>query len=681
MKKFLKISILLLLLIPMIWTTVYAQTGVKITYAGQIVDSITFNGVTVNAIYAPRASVKNYPGDTTYSCAAFVKKFYKQVYGVEVYNLLRAGGGPLVSGGKGGFSKVSSPQIGDVVHYLTSTTTHWCIVKSVSSDKKQVTVIEQNGWNDANYISARVGKTYNVGDSTVTFYRYSNTSTSNGSSVSQTPNAVITTNAATNITATSAQLNGSLSANGTVHITEHGAYLGTSTSNMTRVAKDTVDYNKSSLTMFYNTAKYGTTLQENTTYYFYQYAIVNGEQVKGSIVSFTTPPDPSPTLTPPAAPSIKSNKSSIQAGGDIVISWPSVDGATSYVVTYIQEQGFVSVRNTDTVTTNQVTLKQLATGTYQINAVAKGPGGTSGTSNTITVTVSNLVSTTPETTAPAPTAPEPISPPAAPVISISSSTITVGETAILSWADVSNSTEYDVQIEDVSSQWGGGTYSPFAKSPYTVSDLEAGVYQIKVTAFGPGGSSGPSNIITLTVKPKAPSASVTVQTTGATNVTSSSARMNGTLSASGTVHITEHGAYLGTSSSNMTLVARDIVDYNKSSLTMFYDTTKYGPTLQSNTTYYYYQYAVVDGQRVEGSIVSFTTTGASNTRIGVIVGTNGALAINNRPAASPQNSTQIGRIPEGTSCTVYPDLTSGNWYWVEYNGVSGYAYKNYIALK
>lgn len=336
---------------------------------------------------------------------------------------------------------------------------------------------------------------YNYYTCSVCGAQFTDGSTATSSSCAQckqkTTSVTVRTTGATNITSSSARMNGNLSASGTVHITEHGAYLGTSTSNMTLVARDVVDYNKSSLTMFYDTTKYGPTLQSNTTYYYYQYVIVNGERVNGSVVSFTTPPDPRPTPTPPA------------------------------------------------------------------------------------------VSTTPEPTTPEPTNPEPISPPAAPVISISSTTITEGETAILSWADVPNSTNYDVQIEDVSSSWGSSFISMFAKSPYTVSDLEAGVYQIKVTAFGPGGSSGPSNIITLTVTPK-----VTVQ-----------------------------------------------------------------------------------------------TPSAANTRIGVIVGTSGALAINDKPAASPKNSTQIGRIPEGASCTVYPDKTSGNWYWVEYNGVSGYAYKNYITLR
>ncbi len=61
-----------------------------------------------------------------------------------------------------------------------------------------------------------------------------------------------------------------------------------------------------------------------------------------------------------------------------------------------------------------------------------------------------------------------------------------------------------------------------------------------------------------------------------------------------------------------------------------------------------------------------------------VQGTNGALAINDAPASSPNYSNQLGRIPEGCMCTVYPDKASGNWWWVEYNGVSGYAYSKYL---
>lgn len=637
MKKFLKASILLLLLIPMIWTTAYAQTGVKITYAGQVVDSITFNGVTVNAIYAPRNSVKNYPGDTTYSCAAFVKKFYKQVYGVEVYNLLKAGGGPLVSGGKGSFSKVSSPQVGDVVHYLTSTTTHWCIVKSVSSDKKQVTVIEQNGWNDANYISARVGKTYNVGDSTVTFYRYSNASTPNGSSVSQTPNVVITTSAATNITATSAQLNGSLSANGTVKITEHGAYLGTSTSNMTLVAKDTVNYSKTSLTMFYSTAKYGTTLKPDTTYYYYQYAVVDGKTINGSVVSFKTSSSSTPstagnasarTIAPDNSNSYYySNKNPFYSAGhvgqctwyaygrayELLGSKPSLStGNANEWYNYNKQYGYYPYGSTPQIGAiacinssagHVAVVEDIANGKpvfsefnvssdksfhYGRNITSPIVGyiyilGNSGASKGDTSTLPDTTPTPPATTpsnptpatpaptpsdpppaAPAPTTPEPISPPVAPVIKINTTSIQEGETATLTWASVPNSTSYEVSIWSVMANQGS-SYTT-TNTQYVLSGLTEGIYQFEVYAKGSAGTSEASNFIRLTVTGNGPV--ISVKTTAATNITATSAQLNGTLTASGNVHIRQHGVAILSEAGTAVGGDRDTVDYNKSSLTV-----------------------------------------------------------------------------------------------------------------
>lgn len=77
---------------------------------------------------------------------------------------------------------------------------------------------------------------------------------------------------------------------------------------------------------------------------------------------------------------------------------------------------------------------------------------------------------------------------------------------------------------------------------------------------------------------------------------------------------------------------------------------------------------------------SYLTTVAPSTRKATVIGlsNNGMLAINNKPAASPRYSTEIGAIPNGASVTVYTDYTSGNWYYVNYNGIFGYAYKSYI---
>lgn len=123
-------------------------TKVKITKAGQVVDTITFNGVTVESIYTFRSSMNGPSDDPTYCCAAFISKFYKKVYGITVSNLY-PGNTPKASSGS--FSKVTTPKVGDIV----GNSSHWAIVKAVNGDK--ITLIEQNFWGD-NYTAACVNR-------------------------------------------------------------------------------------------------------------------------------------------------------------------------------------------------------------------------------------------------------------------------------------------------------------------------------------------------------------------------------------------------------------------------------------------------------------------------------------------------------------------------------------------
>lgn len=57
-----------------------------------------------------------------------------------------------------------------------------------------------------------------------------------------------------------------------------------------------------------------------------------------------------------------------------------------------------------------------------------------------------------------------------------------------------------------------------------------------------------------------------------------------------------------------------------------------------------------------------------------IYGTSGKLMIN-RTASTKY---PIGSIPEGKYCTVFTSRKVGNWVWVCYNGVYGYAYSKYM---
>ncbi len=110
---------------------------VTLVQQGQVLDSITYLGVTVDAVYTngPHSG-----SDPVYSCAAFVKKFYQQVYGIGVYNLHSTKSTPLIYDNKGSFTITEQPQVGDIVR--DNTRTHWAIVKAVSEDT--VTLIQQN---------------------------------------------------------------------------------------------------------------------------------------------------------------------------------------------------------------------------------------------------------------------------------------------------------------------------------------------------------------------------------------------------------------------------------------------------------------------------------------------------------------------------------------------------------
>lgn len=112
-------------------------TLITLTQPEQVLETITFQGITVEAIYTNAAHSGS---DPIYSCAAFVKKFYQQVYGIGVYNLHSSVSTPLIYDNKGSFLITEEPQVGDIVR--DNARTHWAIVKDVTEDT--VTVIQQN---------------------------------------------------------------------------------------------------------------------------------------------------------------------------------------------------------------------------------------------------------------------------------------------------------------------------------------------------------------------------------------------------------------------------------------------------------------------------------------------------------------------------------------------------------
>ena len=142
-------------------SSIYKSRQVRVTKSSrQVVDK--FNGV--KAYYRKG---RNDGSSKFYSCAAYVKRYYKKVYGKDVSNLLY-NRTPITSGDS--FVRVSQPQVGDIVAMNTNHgTTHWAIAKKINSNGT-VTLIEQNWkWTQSSATQCVVNRT--VRSSSVRFFR------------------------------------------------------------------------------------------------------------------------------------------------------------------------------------------------------------------------------------------------------------------------------------------------------------------------------------------------------------------------------------------------------------------------------------------------------------------------------------------------------------------------------
>jgi hypothetical protein len=137
---------------------------ITLTEANQVIDSITYNGITVDAVYTYASYANN---DTVYCCAAFIKKFYSMIYGISVYNLNSTSSTPFVYNSKGSFAITASPQVGDIIR--DNNRTHWAIVKEISGST--ISVIQQS-YKTGN--QAFVNCTIDMNDLGYSYFTYSN---------------------------------------------------------------------------------------------------------------------------------------------------------------------------------------------------------------------------------------------------------------------------------------------------------------------------------------------------------------------------------------------------------------------------------------------------------------------------------------------------------------------------
>ncbi len=256
-------------------------TAVPITQNGQVVDSITMNGQTVQALYAPRGNVANYDSDTTYCCAAFVKRFYNLVYGVDVWNLIP---GNTPSAGSGYFYKVDSPQPGDIA----ANSGHWAIVRSNSNGA--VGIIEQNAWN-TKYTSAMVGRTLYSG-SGYWYWRWSgagsSASSSSSSAQSSDPGFSFSLDPV-QTGANNAVIKTTVSNPSKINVTQVGCYLYDAGGKQIKRHTESCQRSESTFYIWYDiAAELGLNLSSHTTYQYKIFVVYNGYEYLTQTGSFTT---------------------------------------------------------------------------------------------------------------------------------------------------------------------------------------------------------------------------------------------------------------------------------------------------------------------------------------------------------------------------------------------------------
>lgn len=133
-----KIVCLVLALCLMLGSTcssAFAESQATFGNTQKVVD--TFNGVP--AYY----KIGAHDRDDTYSCAAFVRRYYTKVFGVSVSNMFK--NATPYAGSKGySFRKVDPSEAipGDIGYQTGSSGGHWFIIKTVCGER--MTVIEQN---------------------------------------------------------------------------------------------------------------------------------------------------------------------------------------------------------------------------------------------------------------------------------------------------------------------------------------------------------------------------------------------------------------------------------------------------------------------------------------------------------------------------------------------------------
>lgn len=190
-------------------------------------------------------------------------------------------------------------------------------------------------------------------------------------------NYQITTCGVTNISNNDARILGSMSPAGNVN--SWGFYVGANTGAM---AKITVSGQTYSGNMGCNIVNYYK-LNYGTTYYYKIWAVVNGQEKQGGIVSFRT------TATKPEIPSLKiaSNYQNIGLESSATVNWNATRN-TKYYKAYLYNSDNELIETSGQVTGTKYAFKAAQkVGTYHAKVEAYNEVGTKGQSNEVSFTV------------------------------------------------------------------------------------------------------------------------------------------------------------------------------------------------------------------------------------------------------------------------------------------------------
>lgn len=252
------------------------QNGSFVAVDAGVVDTITVNGVTVEALYRPYdASVNR---DATYSCAALVKRFYSQVYGREVCGLEYTTSVPVIDSGS--FQETVTPKEGDILRDNQSV--HWAVVKSVSGNT--VTVIQQNAWDDS-YTKAWVGATVENGDPRYTFFTWNG---NNGESAPAAAGYTISYDQP-QIQENTAVLSAKVDNPAGRMVTQVGCYLWDGNDTLLTRHVEDCQRPESRFNMWYDVqGELGISLTPGTVYRYQFFVLQDGTEYPGTVETFTT---------------------------------------------------------------------------------------------------------------------------------------------------------------------------------------------------------------------------------------------------------------------------------------------------------------------------------------------------------------------------------------------------------